>query len=104
MLYANQLFMDQISNQTFLNDQQHPNPKFMDRFIKITDAARILGYASFQSINQMIKNHALNAYSLPETSRPRVLLSEILALKHKQNNSAEGVSYKSRGRPRKIKF
>lgn len=104
MLYANPLFMKQLSNQTFLNDQQHPNPKFMDRFIKITDAARILGYASFQSINQMIKNHALNAYSLPETSRPRVLLSEILALKHKQNNSSEGVSYKSRGRPRKIKF
>ena len=61
MLYASNLFMDQISDQTFLNDQQHPNPKFMDRFIKITDAARILGYASFQSINQMIKNHALNA-------------------------------------------
>tara|TARA_B100001057_G_C22808218_1_gene934345 strand:+ start:1526 stop:1816 length:291 start_codon:yes stop_codon:yes gene_type:complete len=96
--------MQNSSNQISLFDQHHPNPKFMDRFIKITDAARILGYASFQSINQMIKNHALNSYSLPETTRPRVLLSEILALKQNQKLVPQGVNYKARGRPRKIKF
>ena len=97
-------FVSDIPNQLFLQDSQYPNPKFMDRFIKITDAARILGYASFQSINQMIKNHALDAYSIPETSRPRVLLSDILALKQNQNLSPDGVNKKPRGRPRKIKF
>ena len=76
----------------------------MDRFIKITDAARILGYASFQSINQMIKNHALDAYSMPETSRPRVLLSDILTLKKNQNSTPDVVTKKPRGRPRKIKL
>ena len=96
--------MQNSSNQIFSYDQHHPNPKFMDRFIKITDAARILGYASFQSINQMIQNHALDAYSMPETSRPRVLLSDILILKHNQNSAPDGVTKKPRGRPRKIKL
>ena len=76
----------------------------MDRFIKISDAARILGYASFQSINQMIQKQAIHAYTLPETSRSRVLLSDILALKQKQNSELDNPTKKMRGRPRKISY
>lgn len=96
--------MHQLSNHFLSDEQQQLNPKLMDRFIKISDAARILGYASFQSINQMIQKQAIHAYTLPETSRSRVLLSDILALKQKQNSELDNPTKKMRGRPRKISY
>jgi hypothetical protein len=75
-----------------------------DRFIKITEAAEILGFAHYRSVNQMIERGALVGYRLPHVTRRRVLLSEVLALKEK----AESISRTSppgtargRGRPRK---
>ncbi len=46
------------------------NPEFtgkypFDRFIKVTEAADILGYAHFNSINKMIERGDLTAYRLP---------------------------------------
>ena len=59
--------------------KEESNP---DRFIKITEAATILGYAHYRSVNQMIERGALVGYR-PHVTRRRVLLSEVLALKEK---------------------
>jgi len=76
----------------------------LDRYIKITDASRILGFASFQSVRSLIGRGKLKSYSLPETSRPRVLLSDIISLKNDLENKKTGKqtkTLKKRGRPRK---
>jgi hypothetical protein len=77
----------------------------LDRFVKITEAARILGYASFQSVKQLVNEKILTSYSLPGTSRPRILLSELLQLKaRKENSLSNSISYRiteKRGRPKK---
>ena len=36
-----------------------------DRYIKITEAATILGFAHYRSVNQMIERGALVGYRLP---------------------------------------
>lgn len=77
----------------------------LDRFVKITEAARILGYASYQSVKQLVDEKILSSYSLPGTSRPRILLSELLELKAKKDKRMSNyTSYRiteKRGRPKK---
>jgi hypothetical protein len=73
-----------------------------DRFIKITEAAEILGFAHYRSVNQMIERGALVGYRLPHVMRRRVLLSDVYALK--EQAEADLLSDKpnrGRGRPRK---
>ena len=79
----------------------------MDRFIKITEAADILGYAHYRSVIMLIERKLLTAYKLPHVVRKRVLLSDVLKLKESndedqddsENNSTEK---RGRGRPRKF--
>ena len=71
-----------------------------DRFIKITEAAEILGYAHYRSVNQMIERGALVGYRLPHVTRRRVLLSEVLALKEKAEKFLKTGSCPARGRGR----
>jgi hypothetical protein len=71
----------------------------LDRFVKITEAARILGYASFQSVKQLVDQKILTSYSLPGTSRPRLLLSELVALKvRNQSNMANFIPIRITGK------
>ena len=90
--------IDQIPHTLVMRD--------LDRFVKITEAARILGYASFQSVKQLVDEKILSSYSLPGTSRPRVLLSELLELKKAKRDKgmcppfSKRISGK-RGRPKK---
>jgi len=75
-----------------------------DRFIKITEAAEILGFAHYRSVNQMIERGALVGYRLPHVTRRRVLLSEVLSLKEKAKEISQASSMEAtrgRGRPRK---
>jgi hypothetical protein len=75
-----------------------------DRYIKITEAATILGFAHYRSVNQMIERGALVGYRLPHVTRRRVLLSEVLALKEKAEKISQTASSdtpRGRGRPRK---
>jgi len=75
-----------------------------DRFIKITEAAEILGFAHYRSVNQMIERGALVGYRLPHVTRRRVLLSEVLSLKEKAKEISQAPSMEAtrgRGRPRK---
>jgi hypothetical protein len=74
----------------------------LDRFIKITEAAEILGFAHYRSVNQMIERGALTGYRLPHVTRRRVLLSEIYALKEKAEAKLLSTEpNRGRGRPRK---
>jgi hypothetical protein len=92
--------IDQITHTLVMRD--------LDRYVKITEAARILGYASFQSVKQLVDEKILSSYALPGTSRPRVLLSELLELKTKRDegmrNPYSTRSYRKCGRPRKYGF
>lgn len=75
-----------------------------DRYIKITEAATILGFAHYRSVNQMIERGALVGYRLPHVTRRRVLLSEVLALKKKAEKISQAApcdTPRGRGRPRK---
>jgi hypothetical protein len=95
--HTENLLIDQIPHNLVMRD--------LDRFVKITEAARILGYASYQSVKQLVDEQILISYSLPETSRPRILLSELLKLKAMKDNSlSNSISYRNnekRGRPKK---
>lgn len=78
---------------------EEPN---LDRFIKITEAAEILGFAHYRSVNQMIERGTLSGYRLPHVMRRRVLLSEVYALKEKAEAKVLSTdSNRRRGRPRK---
>ena len=75
----------------------------LDKFVKITEAARLLDYASVISVKKLVDDGMLTLYSLPETSRPRILLSELLELKTKQTSLPRLSRFKrgKTGRPRK---
>ena len=75
----------------------------LDKFVKITEAARLLEYASVISVKKLVDDGLLTLYSLPETSRPRILLSELLELKSKQTSlrKLSPLSRGKSGRPRK---
>jgi hypothetical protein len=79
----------------------------LDRFIKITEAADILGYAHYRSVIMLIERKLLTAYKLPHVVRKRVLLSDVLKLKESSNEDEDGSENNStekrgRGRPRKF--
>ena len=85
--------MDKSSNQP------------LDRFIKITEATEILGYAHYRSVNMLIEKDILTSYKLPHVVRRRVLLSEVLKLKESGEddpNASEPSKKRGRGRPRKF--
>ena len=95
-----------IDEQKLKDEILPPDLATMDRFVKFSDAARILGYASFQSVKKLVKDGILNHYSLPDTSRPRILMSELIALQMTERKADKSKSRKltkkgNLGRPRK---
>ena len=72
-----------------------------DRFIKITEATKLLGYASYRSTNQLIEKGILLAYRLPHVSRKRVLLSDVLKL---IEDAQEKTVYQQNGPGRPSKY
>ena len=81
----------------------------LDRFVKISEAAELLGYASYQSINHMHKRGLIDLYSLPHNKLKRVLLSDITAILEQskleeQNYFEKALSKNKRGRGRPRKF
>ena len=85
--------MDRFSNQP------------LDRFIKITEATEILGYAHYRSVIMLIEKDILTSYKLPHVVRRRVLLSEVLKLKESGEddpNASEPSKKRGRERPRKF--
>jgi len=81
----------------------------LDRFIKISEAADLLGYASYQSVHQMHRRGLIDLYSLPHNKLKRVLLSDITAIleqskSEEKNYFKKALSKNKRGRGRPRKF
>jgi hypothetical protein len=96
--------MSDSNIDSIFNHEIDQDFKTLDRFIKIADAARILGFSSVISIHQMIERKEINSYAIPETSATRVLLSDILSIKSNYQEigpTEHSPQKKSRGRPRK---
>ena len=97
--------MSDSNIDSIFNHEIDQDFKTLDRFIKIADAARILGFSSVISIHQMIERKEINSDAIPETSATRVLLSDILSIKSNNNQEIGPTEHspqkKSRGRPRK---
>lgn len=69
----------------------------IDRFISLSTAAELLGYASYISVNHLISKKILTCYYLPNTNRKRFLLSDINNLLEKKAKPTG-----KKGRPRKF--
>jgi hypothetical protein len=81
-----------------MSDEDFP----FDRYIKVTEAAILLGYAHYRSINHLIAKGMLQSYALPHVSRKRVLLSDVINLLNKrQSESSHIVKPTKPGRPPK---
>jgi hypothetical protein len=99
--------LSKFSTSQFLKMKDFPNEQ-LDRFIKITEATEILGYAHYRSVNMLIEKEILTSYKLPHVVRKRVLLSEVLKLKETgqvdqtDSDSINQNIKRGRGRPRKF--
>ena len=98
------------SAQTENTIQDAPDLSTLDKYVKITEAARILGYSSYQSVDQLIDRKVLQSYFLPGHTRKRVLLSDIFGLVQNSNkvspfsidSDLSSDIKKKLGRPRKF--
>ena len=76
-------------SQTNTNQLKSPSRRLdlknLDKFIKITEAARILDYASIISVKKLAEDGMLTLYSLPETSLPSNLAERTLKIKVQAN-------------------
>lgn len=98
------------SAQTENTIQDAPDLSTLDKYVKITEAARILGYSSYQSVDQLIDRKVLQSYFLPGHTRKRVLLSDIFELVQNSNkvspfsidSDLSSDIKKKLGRPRKF--
>ena len=69
--------------------------KSLDRFVKMKEAAEMLGYASSISIVHLHANRQLRLYKFPNKRSKRVLLSDINKLICKQKSLEERIDYSS---------
>ena len=50
------------------------------RLLSITDAARFLGYKTNRPVSKLIQSNALPTYTLPDSKRRRIKMSDLLNL------------------------
>ena len=63
---------DELSDFRKLRDDD-----LLDRYVSLTQAATILGYASYVSVNELIKKKKITPYWLPGNCRKKILLSDL---------------------------
>jgi len=64
--------MDELSDFRKLRDED-----LLDRYVSVTQAATILGYASYVSVNELIQKKKITPYWLPGNCKKKILLSEL---------------------------
>ena len=84
-----------------------PVKEELDRFVKISEAARIMGFANYSSINHMHASGQLKLYKMPHKNVSRVLLSDINKILRRQKFIDEADAFfppqkNKRGRPKKF--
>jgi hypothetical protein len=72
---------DDLSDFRKLRDED-----VLDKYVSLTKAASILGYANFASVNTLIKKKRITPYWLPGNSKKRVLLSDLHQLLEESRN------------------
>ena len=88
-------------------DLSSPDKENLDRFVKISEAARIMGFANYSSINHMHASGQLKLYKMPHKNVSRVLLSDINKILRRQKFIDEADAFfppqkNKRGRPKKF--
>jgi hypothetical protein len=63
---------DELSDFRKLRDDD-----LLDRYVSVTQAATILGYASYVSVNELIQKKKITPYWLPGNSKKKILLSDL---------------------------
>jgi len=63
---------DDLADFKKLRDEE-----LLDRYVSITQAAAILGYASYVSVNELIKKKKITPYWLPGNYKKKILLSDL---------------------------
>ena len=76
----------------------------LDRYIKLTEAAKILDFAHYSSVVKLIEKKKLNAYLLPHVTRRRVLLSEVNELQKLNKWASNSIKNTKRKRGRPFKY
>ena len=84
---------DDLSDFRKLRDED-----VLDKYVSLTRAASILGYANFASVNTLIKKKRITPYWLPGNSKKRVLLSDLHQLLEESRNRPVPQKH-SKGRP-----
>jgi len=84
-----------------------PDKENLDRFVKISEATRIMGFASPYSIHDMHASGQLKLYKMPHKNVKRVLLSDINKILRIQRFIDEADDFfphskKKGGRPKKF--
>ena len=93
------------------NNVEPPQIDNLDRYVKITEAAGILGFNSCKPVEDLISRNTLPCYYIPDNKIKRVLLSDLYSLitnkqehnetSHEDSTEVIEISPKARGRPRK---
>jgi hypothetical protein len=63
---------DELSDFRKLRDDD-----LLDRYVSVTQAATILGYASYVSVNELIQKKKITPYWLPGNCKKKILLSDL---------------------------
>ena len=87
-----------------------PDFDTIDRYVTLTEAAKILGFVNYQSVNRLADRKQIKLYKIPNTNIKRLLLSEISQLieiqkKEKRLHEEFGMISRhttKRGRPSKF--
>ena len=75
-----------------------PDEEMLDRYVSLTQAASILGYASYISVQGLIKKKIITPYLVPGNSKKRILLSDLHQLLKESQNRATPKK-RGKGRP-----
>ncbi len=75
----------------------------LDRYVKVTEAARILGYCHSISVEHLISRKVLKCYHMPDNNIKRILLSDLHLLMIKKTEDADSEKNSSNNEVKKTK-
>ena len=75
-----------------------PDEEMLDAYVNLTQAASILGYASYISVQGLIKKKIITPHWVPGNSKKRILLSDLHQLLKESQNRATPKK-RGKGRP-----
>jgi hypothetical protein len=74
------------------------NEELLDRYVSLTQAASILGYASYISVHHLIEKKKITPYWLPGNCKKKILLSDLHKLLA-ESRTRPAPTKRGKGRP-----